>query len=134
MNLVEHTLGARVAKEKRLNEGKATNMRTDDVMARLEQLEMNEGSGAVERSARWRPRHIIWGGWPEGADRTTIERETHELIARLDYSERCLQPFAPRRQGEIAKVHIADSMFGRVHLSMSKDLEERRRHSGGAPS
>lgn len=76
-------------RRRREREGKVTNERVDDVLARLMQLEMNSKGtpeivgGACDEGVGWRPRHVILCGWQERSTREN--REGSGGVAREAY-------------------------------------------------
>lgn len=98
---------------------KAANVCIDDGMARKD-----IGADAEQRAAgadRWRPRHIILGVRPERTSRETAEMESAEWVAKQS---------APRCDGQIAKVRIADNMplaLGHEQGCGEEGQERRRR-------
>lgn len=130
LSAVEINLGARITKysEVRHKELQATSVRIDDVMARTVALEskgveFNAGGGGRRRGEMAAMPHHL--GRMSLSQRHVIEAQAAAWTRGLECADLCLQPYAPRKHGEIAKIKCADSAVNRVHFIMSKALEKK---------
>lgn len=67
-----------------------------------------ENAPAPTPSSMWMPRHIILGGWNSNTERVTMEHEARAWYNALlrNIQDKCLEPYAPRKLGDIAKMRV----------------------------
>lgn len=105
---------------------------------RLQRLELNErDSGKVEAkekvetnandNSQWRPKHIILGGWPPMTTKAQIEKEARDWLRRQngEMKARCLQPYAPKKFGEICKIKVQEGYVTKIGWDIARSIERQ---------
>lgn len=116
INHREVKVGTKMQEERveRKAEAKMTNGRIDEIMERLQRLEMKEvqaaeiGPPTQQRAASaWLPSHIILGFSPSTPCKD-MEGRGNEFLRKLGpLAKRCLAALAPVRDGDLARVVFA---------------------------
>lgn len=128
LNAVENRLGERTTaeEERRHKEVAGRNMRTGDVMKRIEALELWETKdNAAENSGgvgAWKPQHMILGH-DTNLSRDEAVRRARKFLSGIgperDYT---VDPYAPWKFGQIVRVRCCEGYLQMVVFAARKKI------------
>lgn len=75
-----------------------------------------------EYMGKWRPKHIINGGWPDA--------QSTAWSQKLDIYSKCLPPHAPRKRGAVCQIDAGDGYLSMIHCKIGKDIAKRKQNDG----